>query len=121
MLFKRVAEDQASAEEAKALFTPSSPLLTPSSHPLHICFTPSSAPPPQVLLKQVAEDQASAEEVKGRVKTEEADVAVISKEAGEIAADAQRDLDEAMPAFHSAVNALKSLNKSDVQVSTVVY
>jgi len=69
----------------------------------------------QTLLKQVAEDQASAEEVKARVKKEEAEVAVISKEAGEIAADAQRDLDEAMPAFHSAVKALKSLNKSDVQ------
>jgi len=69
----------------------------------------------QVLLKQVAEDQANAEEVKVRVKKEEAEVAVISKEAGEIAADAQRDLDEAMPAFHSAVNALKSLNKSDIQ------
>ena len=29
--------------------------------------------------------------------------------------DAQRDLDEAMPAYHSAVDALKSLNKSDIQ------
>jgi dynein heavy chain len=69
----------------------------------------------QALLKQVAEDQASAEEVKARVKKEEAEVGVISRDAGEIAADAQRDLDEAMPAFHSAVNALKSLNKSDIQ------
>ena len=47
-------------------------------------------------------------------KEEEA-VGVIAKEAQAIAADAQRDLDEAMPAYYASVDALKSLNKKDVQ------
>jgi len=69
----------------------------------------------QKLLAEVAADQASADEVKARVSKEEAQVGEIAKEAQAIAADAQRDLDEAMPAFHAAVEALKSLNKSDIQ------
>ena len=41
--------------------------------------------------------QANADEVKVRVSKEEAQVGEIAKEAQAIAADAQRDLDEAMP------------------------
>jgi dynein heavy chain len=69
----------------------------------------------QKLLLEVAADQANADEVKARVSKEEAQVGEIAKEAQAIAADAQRDLDEAMPAFHQAVEALKSLSKADIQ------
>ena len=68
----------------------------------------------QKLLEEVAVDQAQADEVKVRVSKEEAEVGEIAKEAQAIAADAQRDLDEAMPAYYSAVEALKSLNKKDI-------
>ena len=67
------------------------------------------------LLEEVARDQASADEVKVRVSKEEAQVGEIAKEAKAIAADAQRDLDEAMPAYYASVDALKSLNKADIQ------
>jgi dynein heavy chain len=63
------------------------------------------------LLKEVAADQKSADEVKTRVTSEEEAVGVIASEARAIAADAQRDLDEAMPAFQAAVKALESLDK----------
>ena len=67
------------------------------------------------LLKEVATDQAAADEVKARVSKEEEEVGEIAKEAQAIAADAKRDLDEAMPAYYASVEALKSLNKADVQ------
>lgn len=66
------------------------------------------------LLEEVAVDQANADEVKERVSKEEAQVGEIAKEAQAIAADAKRDLDEAMPAYYASVEALKSLNKNDV-------
>ena len=46
---------------------------------------------------------------------EEEAVGIIASEARAIAADAQRDLDEAMPAFQAAVKALESLDKKDTQ------
>jgi dynein heavy chain len=67
------------------------------------------------LLKEVAADQKSADEVKTRVTAEEEAVGIIASEARAIAADAQRDLDEAMPAFQAAVKALESLDKKDTQ------
>jgi len=66
------------------------------------------------LLEEVSVDQANADEVKARVSKEEAAVGEIAKEAQAIAADAKRDLDEAMPAYYASVDALKSLNKNDV-------
>ena len=69
----------------------------------------------QQLLEEVATDQANADEVKQKVTKEEAEVGEIAKEAQAIAADAQRDLDEAMPAYHSAVEALNKLDKKDIQ------
>ena len=69
----------------------------------------------QQLLEEVATDQANADEVKQKVTKEEAQVGEIAKEAQAIAADAQRDLDEAMPAYHSAVEALNKLDKKDIQ------
>ena len=48
------------------------------------------------------------------VETEAAKVKAATDEAQAIAADAQKDLDEALPAFDSAVKALKSLTKADI-------
>ena len=62
-----------------------------SPHPLPVSPHPLSHP----LVSLVA--QANADEVKVRVSKEEAQVGEIAKEAQAIAADAQRDLDEAMP------------------------
>jgi len=67
------------------------------------------------LLEEVAVDQAAADDVKQRVMKEEEAVNVIAAEARAIAADAQRDLDEAMPAYNASVKALDSLDKKDVQ------
>lgn len=66
------------------------------------------------LLKQVAIDQVSASEVRERVTKDEEEVAEQAAEVSEIQADAQRDLDIALPAMENAVNALDSLSKSDI-------
>ncbi|ETV90921.1 hypothetical protein H310_14407 [Aphanomyces invadans] len=68
----------------------------------------------EVLLKQVSIDQQAAADVRMRVSKDEA---VVGKQAEEVAilqADAQKDLDIAMPALHNAQNALHSLSKSDI-------
>ena len=67
------------------------------------------------LLEEVARDQTAADEVKRRVTKEEEAVGIIATDARAIAADAQRDLDEAMPALAAAVKALESLDKKDTQ------
>lgn len=66
------------------------------------------------LIEIVTKDKASASIVQENVETEAAKVKIATEEASEIATDAQKDLDEALPAFDSAVKALKSLNKSDI-------
>lgn len=48
------------------------------------------------------------------MKKQESEATVQADKAQEIAADAQRDLDEALPALEAAVASLKSLNKGDV-------
>jgi len=52
--------------------------------------------------------------VKQRLAKEEAAARQFAIEASVIHADVQRDLDEAMPAFCASVDALKSLNKNDI-------
>ncbi|EGD81584.1 dynein heavy chain 6 [Salpingoeca rosetta] len=67
------------------------------------------------LMERIKVDKAKADEVRKVVKAEEA---VAQKEANETEAikmDAQRDLDEALPALQAATDALKSLRKEDVQ------
>ena len=49
------------------------------------------------------------------VMTEEEAAQTKAAETKAIADDAQRDLDEAMPAYYASVDALKSLNKADIQ------
>eukprot|EP00741_Cyanophora_paradoxa_P024436 tig00022075_g23593.t1 len=66
------------------------------------------------LLVEVAADQKAADEVKANVEEETVKVAAATEEAEAIRSDAQADLDEALPAFYSAVKALKSLNKNDI-------
>jgi dynein heavy chain len=66
------------------------------------------------LLKQVAIDQADAAVVKERVGHDEAEVAGQAAEVRAVQADAQKDLDVAMPALDAAVKALNSLSKSDI-------
>lgn len=66
------------------------------------------------LIEDVTKDKAAAKVVQENVETEAAKVKIATDEAAEIARDAQMDLDEALPAFDSAVKALKSLNKADI-------
>eukprot|EP00873_Tetraselmis_striata_P045243 jgi/Tetstr1/465507/TSEL_010176.t1 len=67
-----------------------------------------------VLLEQVARDQAEAEKTKVVVEAEEAEVKSQAAATKEIADDARRDLDKAMPALNAAVTALSALNKNDI-------
>ena len=66
------------------------------------------------LVAQIQIDQADADVTAKSCKEEGAKVEKATAEAQAIAADAQKDLDLAMPAFASAVKALKSLNKNDI-------
>ena len=60
------------------------------------------------------EDTVVAEETRTAVQAEEAKALEKARVAGAIAADAQKDLDEALPALDAALTSLKSLNKNDV-------
>ncbi|GMF33821.1 unnamed protein product [Phytophthora lilii] len=66
------------------------------------------------LLCQVAIDQAEAELVAQRVGSDEALVKEQQQEVAACQADAQRDLDQALPALNAAVAALDSLDKKDI-------
>merc|ERR1719230_955180 len=66
------------------------------------------------LLKQVAIDQKDAAVVKTRVQKDEAEVSAQAHEVQLVQADAQKDLDVAMPALNAAVKALDSLSKADI-------
>lgn len=68
----------------------------------------------EALLEQVGRDSAEANEVAQKVGVEEAIVGKQAAEAEAVAADAQKDLDRALPALESAVKALKSLTKADI-------
>lgn len=59
-------------------------------------------------------DTVVAEETRKSVKAEEANASEKARLTAAIAADAQRDLDEALPALDAALASLKSLNKNDV-------
>jgi len=66
------------------------------------------------LLKVVAVEKADADVVKEKVSADEAVVAAQASEVSAVAADAQKDLDLAMPALNNAVKALNSLTKGDI-------
>ncbi|GFS18450.1 dynein heavy chain 1, axonemal [Elysia marginata] len=65
-------------------------------------------------MEQIAKDTAVAEQTKSEVQKEEAFAAAKAMETEAIAADAQKDLAEALPLLEAAVSSLKSLNKNDV-------
>jgi dynein heavy chain len=65
-------------------------------------------------MEQIQKDSVIANETKEKVQVEEAAATTKAEETKTIADDAQRDLDEALPALDAAVASLKSLNKSDV-------
>ena len=67
------------------------------------------------LIGVVTKDKEAAAVVQSTVEVEVAKVNEATKEAEAIGADAQKDLDEALPAFAAAIKALDSLNKSDIQ------
>ncbi|XP_056267415.1 dynein axonemal heavy chain 1 [Pseudoliparis swirei] len=68
----------------------------------------------EVTMETIKRDTVVAEETRKSVQVEEAKASEKACFAGAIAADAQRDLDEALPALDDALASLKSLNKSDV-------
>ncbi|KAG7486149.1 dynein heavy chain 6, axonemal [Solea senegalensis] len=66
------------------------------------------------LMKKLAVDQEQADEVRKVVKEDEALSKVKAEDTQAIAEDAQRDLDEALPALEGANQALSSLDKADI-------
>ncbi|KAH7474018.1 hypothetical protein PRIC2_014162 [Phytophthora ramorum] len=77
-------------------------------------FLASKTKEAEELLFQVAIDQVEAEKVAQRVGSDEAVVKQQQKEVAACQADAQRDLDQALPALNAAVAALDSLDKKDI-------
>ncbi|XP_076846923.1 dynein axonemal heavy chain 1 isoform X2 [Brachyhypopomus gauderio] len=67
-----------------------------------------------ITMEKIQEDTVVAEQSRVAVRTEEAKASEKARVAGAIAADAQKDLDEALPALDAALTSLKSLNKNDV-------
>jgi dynein heavy chain len=68
----------------------------------------------EVLLKQVAIDKEEAAKVEVVVSKDAAEVEEFAAGVKVIQEDAQRDLDEALPALNAAVSALNSLTKGDI-------
>uniref|UniRef100_A0A7N9AZR1 Dynein, axonemal, heavy chain 6 n=1 Tax=Mastacembelus armatus TaxID=205130 RepID=A0A7N9AZR1_9TELE len=66
------------------------------------------------LMEKLTVDQDRADEVRKIVKEDEALAKVKAEETQAIADDAQRDLDEALPALEHANQALNSLDKADI-------
>ncbi|XP_059505480.1 dynein axonemal heavy chain 1 [Stegostoma tigrinum] len=65
-------------------------------------------------MEKIKVDTAIAEETRKAVSEEEAKASAKANIAQSIADDAQKDLDEALPALDAALASLKSLNKNDV-------
>lgn len=68
----------------------------------------------EALLKQVAIDQQKADQVRNVVQAEEKVVKKQALEVKTVQADAQADLDMALPALNEALKALDSLKKQDI-------
>jgi dynein heavy chain, axonemal len=68
----------------------------------------------EVMIVQITKDKAIAAETKAVVEVEESVAKTKAEETRRIAADAQRDLDEALPALAEAVQCLKELKKADI-------
>ncbi|XP_054557770.1 dynein axonemal heavy chain 6 isoform X2 [Talpa occidentalis] len=68
----------------------------------------------EALMDKLAVDQENADQVRSVVQEDEATAKVKAEETQAIADDAQRDLDEALPALEAANKALDSLDKADI-------
>ncbi|XP_004691642.1 PREDICTED: dynein heavy chain 6, axonemal [Condylura cristata] len=68
----------------------------------------------EALMDKLAVDQENADQVRNIVQEDEATAKVKAEETQAIADDAQRDLDEALPALEAANKALDSLDKADI-------
>ncbi|XP_078448652.1 dynein axonemal heavy chain 6 [Lampetra planeri] len=68
----------------------------------------------EALMERLATDQENADQVRRVVMEDEAVAKVKAEETQAMAADAQRDLDEALPALQAANKALDSLDRSDI-------
>ncbi|XP_062252615.1 dynein axonemal heavy chain 1 [Platichthys flesus] len=68
----------------------------------------------EATMETIKKDTVVAEETRRSVQAEEAKASEKARIAGAIAADAKKNLDEALPALDSALTSLKSLNKTDV-------
>jgi dynein heavy chain len=66
------------------------------------------------MIIQITADKATAAQTKAVVQVEEAAAAKKAAETKAIADDAQKDLDEALPALAMAVQCLKDLKKADI-------
>ncbi|RMC00001.1 hypothetical protein DUI87_23409 [Hirundo rustica rustica] len=73
----------------------------------------------EATIEQIKVDTAEAEETRKTVQAEEAKANEKAQTAQAIADDAQKDLDEALPALDAALASLKNLSKSDVTEVTV--
>ncbi|KAG5177491.1 dynein heavy chain and region D6 of dynein motor-domain-containing protein [Tribonema minus] len=68
----------------------------------------------EAMMVQMAADREEAEAVRVKVEAEEEKANAKAAATKEIADDAQRDLDEAIPALEAAVQCLNDLKKSDI-------
>ncbi|KAJ1569750.1 Dynein heavy chain 6, axonemal, partial [Cladochytrium tenue] len=68
----------------------------------------------EVLMVKIAKDQEMADNVRSVVSEEEAVVREKAKVTEAIAAEAQKDLDQALPALNAAYKALDALDKKDI-------
>uniref|UniRef100_A0A452TJF6 Dynein axonemal heavy chain 6 n=1 Tax=Ursus maritimus TaxID=29073 RepID=A0A452TJF6_URSMA len=68
----------------------------------------------EALMDKLAVDQENADQVRSIVQEDEATAKVKAQETQAIADDAQRDLEEALPALDAANRALDSLDKADI-------
>ncbi|VDO09331.1 unnamed protein product [Rodentolepis nana] len=68
----------------------------------------------KVTLEEIERDSKVAEETTAIVQREEEVAAKKAAECAAIRDDAQRDLDEALPALYASLEAVKSLNKNDI-------
>ena len=65
-------------------------------------------------MEQIQKDTAIAEDTKVVVTKEEKEASSMAETTKAMAADAKKDLDEALPMLDAALASLKSLNKGDV-------
>jgi dynein heavy chain, axonemal len=68
----------------------------------------------EAMIVQISKDKIAAAETKAIVEVEEASASKKAADTQAIADDAQRDLDQALPALDEAVQCLKDLKKSDI-------